>query len=240
MVGFATAVTTTHTCPMGKPRWGARARVATACAALVMAAAACAGGGGSDETATSTSAKLASCADERHVVAFDFFGTITMQDDNLGAWLADPAGAKPPFRAGVVDVAKAYQGRGYEILYLSTAPEEITVEGRPLRAGISDLLVQNGFPLGDGATLWLWDNTHTPMRGIAAEFERLVGEGATIDAAYTDNQDKAFAFKTAVPSDGVFTVGTGSAASGVTPVPNDDMVAHAAEIAAQPPICRSA
>jgi hypothetical protein len=207
--------------------------------ALALVAVACAGDDGT-ETATSTSATLASCADERHVVVFDYFGLVTPRDDNLGAWLADPAGAVPPVRPGVVDVANAYRSQGREILYLTTAPEEITVSGRPIRAEISDWLVRNGFPLGDGASLWVWDGTHTPMRGITSEFDRLVAEGATIDAAYTDNEDKAFAFKIAVPSDHIFTVGSGSGTTGVTPVANDDMVAHAAEVATEPPVCRPA
>jgi hypothetical protein len=222
---------------MGNHRRGARLRAASAVAALAVLAA-CAGSDSTDDAATSTSSPLASCADERHVVAFDVFGLVTMHDNDLGAWLADPAGAVPPARAGVVDVAKAYRAQGYEILYLTTAPEEIVVAGRPIRGEISNWLVVNGFPLADGASLWVWDGTHTPMRGIASEFERLTAEGATIDAAYTDNADKAFAFKTAVPAEGVYTVGSGSGSSGVVPIPSDDMVAHAAEVAAGKPVCR--
>jgi hypothetical protein len=205
---------------------------------IALAAAACAGDDGSDDMVASTASTQASCADDRHVVAFDYFGLVTMADDNLGAWLADPAGAVPPPREGVVEVANAYRAAGYEILYLTTAPMEIMVADTPISVAISDWLVSNGFPLGDGASLWVWDGSHTPMRGIANEFDRLVGEGATIDAAYTDNEDKAFAFKTAVPSDHVFTLGTGSAATGVSPVANDDMLAHATEIEALEPICR--
>ena len=214
---------------------------AAATVALALGAVACAGG--DDDAATSASATttgLTACAEDRHVVAFDYFGTVTVQADNLGAWLADPVGAVPPARPGVADVANAYKSLGYEIIYLTTAPSEITVAERPIRDSILDWLLVNGFPIGDDASLWVWDGTHTPMRGIASEFDRLVSEGASIDAAYTDNEDKAFAFKTAVPSDHVFTIGTASMTTGVTPVPNDDMVAHAAEVAAQSPVCASA
>ena len=73
----------------------------------------------------------------------------------------------------------------------------------------------------------------------ANELTRLKAEGATIEAAYTDNEDKAFAFKTAVPSQAVYTLGTGAAATGTTPIPGDDMVTHASTVAGQPALCRA-
>lgn len=224
---------------MGKSRWGAPARAASASVVFALAAAACTSDDATDNTNT-TSSSLASCADERHVVVFDYFGTITLADSDLGDWLADPANAVPPARPGGADLANAYRASGFEILYLTTTPEEVTVADKPVRAEIGAWLVANGFPLGDRANLWVWDGEHTPMRGIANELDRIVSEGAVIDAAYTDNPDKAFAFKTAVPSEGVHTIGAGSGTSGVTPVPADDMVAHAAEVAGQDPVCRSA
>jgi hypothetical protein len=76
------------------------------------------------------------------------------------------------------------------------------------------------------------------MRGISAELDRLVGEGASLDAAYTDNEDKALAFKSAVPSERVYTLGSGASTSGTTPIPDDDMVAHLADIEALAPVCQ--
>lgn len=53
-------------------------------------------------------------------------------------------GIVPPARPGV---ANAYKGLGYQILYLTTAPEEITVAERPIRDSILDWLLANGFPI---------------------------------------------------------------------------------------------
>jgi hypothetical protein len=170
---------------------------------------------------------LASCSTERHVVAFDYFGTVSVADADLDDWLKDVNDA-PDARPGVADVAAAYRGRGYEVLYITTAPSIIDLAGAPIGDRIADWLANEGFPLGEGTTLWVWDGNHTPMRGISAELDRLVGEGASIDAAYTDNEHKALAFKSAVPSDRLYTLGSGAST----------MVAHLADIEALAQICQ--
>jgi hypothetical protein len=181
---------------------------------------------------------VALCAVERHVVVFDYFGGITTHDDDLFTWMENPATA-PPARSGVADVAQAYRQRGYEILYVTTAPPNLAIGGVGVGDLITEWLTAQGFPMDEGTTLWMWDGNQTPMRSISSELTRLVDEGASIDAAYTDNEDKAFAFKSAVPSQRVFTLGSGATATGTTPVPDDDMVAHLAEIELLEQVCRA-
>jgi hypothetical protein len=223
---------------MGNPRRRRHRRVYTIMLPLVLGAAACGSGDDvSDSADESPTTKLASCSAERHVVAFDYFGTVTVADADLGDWLKD-VNDSPDARPGVADVAAAYRDRGYEVLYITTAPSIIDLAGAPIGDRIADWLTETGFPLGEGTTLWVWDGNHTPMRGISAELDRLVGEGATIDAGYTDNEDKALAFKSAVQSDRVYTLGSGASTSGTTPVTNDDMVAHLADIEALAQVCQ--
>jgi hypothetical protein len=210
----------------------------TALASLSIALAACGGSGSDDDLTQSTPSTLPLCSVERHVVAFDYFGTISLADDDVVAWLSEVP-TPPPARPGVAAVASAYLDRGYEILYITTAPGDILVGGVPIGDAVTAWLADNGFPTGERTTTWAWDGNYTPMTGIANELGRLTAEGATIDAAYTDNEDKAFAFKTAVPSEEVYTLGAGAAATGTTPVPADDMVAHAAEVAQRPAACRA-
>lgn len=50
-------------------------------------------------------------------------------------------GIVPPARPGV---ANAYKGLGYQILYLTTAPEEITVAERPIRDRIGTASMTTG------------------------------------------------------------------------------------------------
>lgn len=216
-------------------RWSGRAR-ATLFAALLAALGATACGGDDASTASTTApTTLPPCTGLRHVVAFDFFGTITGADDDLGAWLEtveDPPEARP----GAAAVVSAYRALGYEILYVTTTPPSVQVGDAAIGDAIAGWLDANGFPWGDGTHLWVWDGNHTPMSGLGDEMKRLTDEGASVDAAYTDNQDKAFAFKTSVPSESVFTIGPEVLTSGSTPV--TDLQAHAAEVEASPPVCR--
>jgi hypothetical protein len=222
-------------------RRGRRARSALAALALLplvaFASTAC-GEREAPEIAAAVPTTLALCAVDRHVVLFDYFGGITTDDDDLFTWMEDPAAA-PPARPGVADVAHAYRQRGYEVLYVTTAPPNLLIGDRGVGELINEWLTARGFPMGEGTTLWMWDGNQTPMRSISTELTRLVNEGTSIDAAYTDNEDKAFAFKSAVPSQRVFTLGSGSAATGTTPVPRDDMVAHADEVELLDEVCRA-
>jgi len=223
---------------MGKLGLRASGRAALVLLPLALGATSCSGGDGGSSVDASAATTLALCRDERHVVAFDYFGTLTLSDTNLGDWLAE-ARVTPPARPGAAEVANAYRALGYEVLYVTTAPAEILLDGRPLGDHIAEWLTQNGFPMGDGTTVSVWDGDHTPMDWIAARLGQLTDEGASVDAAYTDNEDKAFAFKTAVRSERVFTLGAGASTSGSTPIPGDDMVAHAAGLAGLDQVCRA-
>ena len=222
-----------------RSRVRSRGRAAAALAVVAVALAACGSGDSADDATAATPSTLPLCSEERHVVAFDFFGTISLDDDDVLAWLGEDT-APPPARPGVPDVAAAYRARGYEVLYITTVPSGVMVGDVPIGDAVTGWLTENGFPTGPGTAVWVWDGNYTPMEGIANELERLAAEGATVDAAYTDNEDKAFAFKTAVPSEEVHTLGTGAAATGTAPVPGDDMVTHAAEVAQRPAACRAA
>ena len=219
------------------PGW-ARGRGAAVLTALILGVAACGGGDASGGVTTTAPGELPRCADERHVVAFDFFGTITTSDDDLGDWLAVPNDAPGP-RTGAAEVAAAYRDLGYEVLYMTTAPDIIMVGDQPMADAVAGWLETQGFPSGEGTHLWVWDNNYTAMRGLSGELERLTEAGASVDAAYTDNEDKAFAFKTSVPSHGVHTLGAAAGTSGTTPVPGDDMQAHATEVASLDAVCTS-
>ena len=223
---------------MGKLGPRAIGRAAIVLLPLVFGATSCSEGNAASTFDTSVQTTLALCRDERHVVVFDYFGTLTPSDEDLAHWLGEER-VIPPARPGAAEVASAYRALGYEVLYLTTAPSEILLDdGRPLRDHIGDWLAQNGYPVGDGATVTSWDGNHTPMDWISTVLGQVVDGGASVDAAYTDNEDKAFAFKTAAP-DQVFTLGAGATTSGSTPIPGDDMVAHAAEVTGLEPVCRA-
>lgn len=225
---------------MGNPTRPRRRRVAAALVPLAIATLACGEGSGSSGADASVPATLPPCADERHVVAFDVFGTLTPSDGDLLDWLAD-GGAPPDVRPGAVQLVSAYRTRGFEVLYITTVPGDVEVGGQPIGDVLAGWLDESGFPMGDSSThLWLWDGNHTPMQGISDELRRLSDEGASVDAAYTDNEDKAFTLKSGVPSDKVFTLGDGAGSTGTTPVPGDDLETHATEVTGLGQICRPA
>ncbi len=216
-------------------RWTSRARAVLL--AVVVATLGTTTCGGDDTSSASTSAPttLPPCALSRHIVAFDVFGTVTASDDDLAAWL-ETVDDPPDVRPGADAVVSAYRALGYEILYVTTTPPSVHVGDTPIGEAIAGWLDANGFPQGEGTHLWGWDGNHTPMIGIGDELERLHDEGASIDAAYTDNQDKAFAFKTSVPSESVYTIGPEVLTSGSTPL--TDLQAHAAQVEASSPVCQ--
>lgn len=205
-------------------------------AVLIIGASGCGSGDASGGVTTTESGALPRCAGERNVVAFDLFGTLSTSDGDLGDWLADPGDAPPP-RPGAAEVAAAYRGLGYEVLYMTTAPDVLVVGGQAMPDAVAGWLDENGFPTGEGTHLWVWDNNHTALRGLSGELRRFTDAGASVDAAYTDNEDTAFAFKTDVPSAGVHTLGTAAGTTGTTPVPGDDMAAHATEVASLEAVC---
>jgi len=161
------------------------------------------------------------------VVAFDFFGTLNPSDLELNAWLQDPS-HDPPVRAGAVEVANVYRDHGYEVLYVTTAPAILKVGDRPVLDVVTDWLDNHGFPMGPGTRIWTWDGQgDTPVIGIVDELIRLSNEGVSIDAGYTDNEDKARSMASGgIEPASIYTLGAGAGTGGSTAIPNDDLMAH--------------
>jgi hypothetical protein len=215
--------------------------------AVVVCAPACASGDDDSEVATppldtATTAPLGSttappCARARHAVAFDFLGTLTPETDLAAAAAAN---LEVPARSGAADVATAYRDRGYEILYVSTAPANFPVgDDQPLVDVMTMWLGRNGFPTGDGTRIWTWDEGGDAIVALVEELLRLEQANVTLDAAYTDDADKAHAMASGgVPPTGLWTLGAGAGTPGSTAVPDDDLVAHVATVERLGMICQ--
>jgi hypothetical protein len=176
------------------------------------------------------------CAQARHAVAFDFLGTLTLENDLAAAAAVN---LEVLARSGAADVATAYRDRGYEILYVSTAPADFPVGDQQLVDVLTMWLGRNGFPTGDGTRIWTWDSGGDAIVALVEELLRLGQAGVTVDAAYTDDADKAHAMASGgVPAAGLWTLGAGAGAPGSTAVPNDDLLAHVATVERLGMICQ--
>jgi hypothetical protein len=171
------------------------------------------------------------CSEERHMVVFDFFGSLNGGIPDLARWIGDEATPPTP-RPGAAAVATAYRDRGYEVLYLTLAPVTSTVDGVPLIDAANAWLAANGFPTGPGTQVWAWDGqAASPQVRAIDELIRLGNEGVSIDAAYTDNVDKANALISGgVPADHLFALDAATGRAGSTPVPGNDLAAHAGSL----------
>lgn len=176
------------------------------------------------------------CAQARHAVAFDFLGTLTPEND-LAA--AASASLDVPVRSGAADVATAYRDRGYEIVYLSTAPGNFPVDDQPLADVLTMWLGRNGFPTGDGTRIWTWDSGGDAIVALVEELLRLEQANVSVDAAYTDDADKAHAMASGgVPTPGLWTLGAAAGTPGSTAVPDDDLVTHVATVERLGMVCQ--
>jgi hypothetical protein len=228
-------------------RYATAPSLALLLAVAVGAPAACASGDDDSEVAspppldTETTAPLGSttappCAQARHAVAFDFLGTLTPQNDLAAAAAAN---LDVPVRSGAADVVTAYRDRGYEILYVSTAPANFPVDDQPLVDVLTMWLGRNGFPTGDGTRIWTWDSGGDAIVALVEELLRLEQSDVTVDAGYTDDADKAHAMASGgIPAAGLWTLGAAAATPGSTAVPNDDLVAHVATVERLGMICQ--
>lgn len=233
---------------------------------LLLIGAACGGGSSDDENPFTAAGPAASettattdvlpCAESRHVVAFDIIGLLTLGDyAALSVW--DEQGVYPDARPGTAETANAYRQRGFEVLYITTMAVDTEINGVPSLDAMISWLTEKGFPMEPEVTrVWAMDNSTGTAQSwghISNELLRLAGDGAIIDAAYTENADKAYGFATGgVPKDGLFTLEsvpvegqqtqTDDDASPLgppnTPIAGDDFVAHAAQIGQEPPICQ--
>src|SRR6266545_7199366 len=72
----------------------------------------------------------APCKQNRHMVVFDFNGTLTDSDQDAIRWATDPQ-AEPDARPGASDLVTAYRQHGYEIMYVTGFPAETMIAGQP-------------------------------------------------------------------------------------------------------------
>lgn len=216
--------------------------------------AACGGGGGGDDgspaatgersedTAPSSSEAAATrpCSEERHLVAFDFAGMLTVQEegDVVGQWLN---GQAPDPRPAAPELSHAYRERGYEILYVTAAPPDLIVDGEPAPVAVQRWLEDNGFATGEGTQVHGYTGSgdvSTAMLSITDELMRLSGNGVQPDAGYTDDPDRVYPFASGgIPAERIYTIGPDAGVAGTTPIPNDDLQAHLTEVEALPSVC---
>jgi hypothetical protein len=222
-------------------------RAAVGLLPLSLFAAGCGGGGGDDTTnqaaqGDGTTAPpttlLPSCADERHIVVFDYFGFLTQSDDDLRDWLDDPTDT-PDLQLGAAETVSAYRSLGYEIAYLNTVPVNMTIGDQPIDDAIRSWLEANDFPLGEGTQIIGWASGDAII-GITNQLLDFQSEGVSVDAGYTDNQDKAAGMITGgVPADHMYTIGSGAGTEGSRAIPDGDVIAHSQNIAALPKVCEN-
>lgn len=204
---------------------------------------------GPPSTEPATQTGLRPCADDRHMVVFDVIGFLTVENiEVLGTWNAQTS-SEPTPRPGSVELVQTYREKGYEILYVTTIPPGHF--GTPtVEEVVTGWLQASGYPVDEAARVWAWagQRPNSPTwTGITDELVRLSGEGVSVDAGYTENSDKTWAFATSgIPEDRNFTltpvagIGEGVPTSAPTTlIPNDDLVAHRATVAQLPPICQA-
>ncbi len=191
---------------------------------------------------------LLPCAEDRHMVAVDILGLLTVENvEVLGPWI--DGATEPTPRSGAPEVFRAYRERGYELLYITTIPPN-AFRDRSVEETATEWLTDNGFPSGPGTQIWVWDGVSRPdgqtWISITDEMLALAAEGVAIDAAYSENYDKTYAFAaggvspernfsiTPVESPGE----AGPTSAPTSWIPNDDLVAHAAAVQQLPPVCQ--
>lgn len=216
---------------------------------LMLGGVACAGDDDSDvtapppieaETTAATGSTTADCSDARHLVVFDVFGTLTLEDLDLSAWVANPSD-EPPARTDSADVASAYYERGYELMYVTTATPDTTIGDVDVNAALTGWLDRNGFPTGDRTRLWTWDSNGNGFVSMVDELVHLGGEGVSVDAGYTDNAEVAHAMSSSgVPADALWTMGTAAGAPGTTTLPDESFGEHVAAVESLGRVCEPA
>ncbi len=192
----------------------------------------------SAETTQASPSTLPPCSAARHLVAFDVFGTLSLSDEDVVAWIQDPANDPDP-RPGAADLAATYRSLGYEIWYVTTMPVGVGIGDQPLDDALNAWFQRHGFPTGEGTSIYTVSTTGDAVLSIAdALLEFQFGSEMSTDAAYTDNEDKAYALITGgISTDRMFTLGSGAASHGSTALTADDMIAHVATVQALGKVC---
>lgn len=193
---------------------------------------------GAETTATPESTATPLCAEARHLVVLDVFGTLTLADDDFELWADDP-NDDPPVRDGAADLTTAYRELGYELLYVTTATADTTVGGVPIPEALTGWLDRNGFPSGEGTRIWTWDARGNGMVAMVDELVRLGGAGVGTDAGYTDNPEVARALSSGgVPPDTLYTLGQAAGTAGTVTLADDDLEAQVTAVRRLPMICQ--
>jgi hypothetical protein len=225
-------------------------RVLPALLAGTLLVGACGGGSGDNELpaaagtpqeTTPEDAGPPPCSEARFVVAFDVAGFLNTDQDSWIDWINDPE-AEPEVRTGAPELTLSYRAKGYEVLYITTAPPNVMIGGAPVPEAVQGWLQRNGFAVDPGTRVYGYTGTSdqptAPVASITDELIRLAGQNVTSYAGYTENDDKAYAFASGgVPQERIYTVSPNAGVSGTTAIPNDDLVAHRATIDALPPVC---
>lgn len=235
-------------------RYGARLVAALFAPLTLLTLAACGGGGGDDPPAAAgdTTAPESTeptgtpaCADVHHAIIVDFAGFLTdgTESDMWGAWIAGEADPTP--RPGTVDLTHAYRERGYEIVYVTTAPANLLIEGRPVPEAAGEWILANGYAWDeDGTRVIGYNGTNgqgpDAVLSITSELVRLANDdGLSHDMGYTDNADKAHAMTAGgVPVQRLYMIGAEAGSEGTAAIPEDDIAAHITQIVQPlPPVC---
>jgi hypothetical protein len=219
---------------------------------------ACGGGGdGNDgapvETAEATSTSdadtnttLPPCREVDRAVVFVVFGGATSGADGEATAWVDDADAAPVARPRAAALAGAYREVGYEIVYVALLPSDTLIGGRPVVDAVTVWLGLNSFPVGEGVQVWAppGDGSADPSVALIEELTRLGAGGLALDAGYAGDQETVLPLMSGgVPRDRVYLVGAeGAVASDSdvtsTPLPDEDLAAHVAEVQALEPICQ--
>ena len=225
--------------------------------ALGMGAVACGdgGGGGNDgapietagaTTTSDTDTSLPPCRDVDRAVVFVVFGGATSgADGEATSWVHDPD-AEPEARPWAAALASAYREVGYEIVYVALLPSETLIGDRPVVDAVTVWLGLNSFPVGEGVQVWAppGDGSGDPSVALIEELTRLGAGGLELDAGYAGGQETVLPLVSGgVPRDRVYMVGatgddgTSNTDISSTPLRDEDLSAHVAEVQALDPIC---
>ncbi len=234
----------------GEPYRSATRRVrwhVAAVLALGLGGLACGDGSDSEAAPLATSGAettadtgLASCRDVDRTVVFSVFGAATVGAAGEAAtWVVEPDAA-PTARPNAAALASTYRDAGYHLLYVAMVPPESLIGDRPVVDAITVWLGMNGFPVGEGARVWVPEGD--PSVALIEELARMGAAGTEVDAGYAGDQDTVFPLVAGgVPHDRVYDMGGGEVSSDTqvssTPLPDEALAAHVAEVGALGPIC---
>ena len=195
---------------------------------------------------TTADTGLPACRDVGRTIVFSVFGAATAgTTGEAAAWVGDPD-AEPTARPNAATIASAYRDAGYQLLYVAMIPSESRIGDQPVVDAITVWLGLNGFPVGEGARVWVpeGDGSADPSVALIEELALIGAAGTEVDAGYAGDQETVFPLVAGgVPRDRVYDMGggQGEAPSGShvssTPLPDEGLPAHVAEVRALEPIC---